>query len=302
MLINAAGFLCCYNESMNQWKPVILISLLLSLSALCSGAEVFQVKGIIRKVQESQKQLVIEHEAIEGFMPAMTMPFRVRELSDLEGLQKGDSVQFRYTVESSGSFADAFEVLESQSQTQLKTAEPADRPDVPKLEVDSQVPDFELIDQAGKPTTLTDDQGRYTLLTFIFTRCPVPEYCPLMSRRFQTLQQSSKQLGLAEDLRLLSITLDPEFDRPDVLTEYAKSLDADPQQWHFATGTPEEIDRVTEAFRVYVKEGGNTLNHTLVTALLSPEGVVLEIWRGNRWKPSEILRAFKTHMDGQSGS
>ncbi len=155
----------------------------------------------------------------------------------------------------------------------------------------SQVPDVELTDQFGDATSLRDDEGRFTLLTFIFTRCPVPDFCPLMSSKFGELQRRFGEAGTGENVRLLSITIDPEFDTPEVLHQYGESLAADFENWTFATGEPELIDEVASAFRLYRERDGVTLDHALCTALVSPDGTLIEIWWGNRWETDAAYRS-----------
>jgi protein SCO1/2 len=118
----------------------------------------------------------------------------------------------------------------------------------------------------------------------------VPEFCPLLGRKFQELQRALTQAG-DHETRLLSITLDPEFDRPDVLRRYAESLAADPARWTFATGDAAEVQKCARQFAIYsARNDAGSIDHTLATALIDPAGRVVEIWRGNGWRPSEVVQ------------
>ena len=152
---------------------------------------------------------------------------------------------------------------------------------------------FRLTDHSGKTRTDADFRGRNTILTFVFTRCPVPEFCPRIGEKFQTLQSklaATSDGGPAEPrVQLLSISIDPEHDQPAILHEYGSSLGADFARWRFATGSPEEIARLTKLFAVRTERNGGSLDHTLATALVGPDGKIVEIFRGNAWKPEEVL-------------
>jgi len=163
--------------------------------------------------------------------------------------------------------------------------------EVPTLREGDPVLEAELLDEEGTPVDLSV-RDRPTLVTFIFTRCAAMEFCPRMNQRFEDLQKAATD-GEAPPFRLLSITLDPEHDRPDRLKEFGKVIGAEPDIWNFATGSTEEIDRLTEAFRVFRKEEQGTLNHTLCTALVLPDGTIQKIWRGNFWKAEDALAELR---------
>src|SRR5690606_33395448 len=152
------------------------------------------------------------------------------------------------------------------------------------------VPAFALVAQDGGPVTREDLAGRYTVVTFIVTRCPLPEFCPLMVSRFRELQTAAAgDPALAERLRLLSVTLDPAYDTPEVLAAYGRAMRADFSRWRFATGSEDAIDGFAKAFAVYRERDGGTLDHTLATALIGPDGRVVEIWRGSGWTTDDVL-------------
>jgi protein SCO1/2 len=133
-------------------------------------------------------------------------------------------------------------------------------------------------------------------MTFIFTRCPVPEFCPVMISRFKQLQSAiERDPTLAQTAQLLSVTLDPEFDTPEVLRAYRRAVGAQPARWKFAGGPSEDVRRVSRAFSVHVEKNGALLDHTLTTALIGADGQIIEIWRGNGWTAEEILSALRAH-------
>jgi len=153
-------------------------------------------------------------------------------------------------------------------------------------------PAIQLLDEQGNATQLHSKE-RATVMTFIFTRCAAMEFCPKMNSKFNELQAAIQKEGLEDRARLLSITLDPEFDRPERLKEFSEAIQADSAVWNFATGSKEQIDSLTKDFRVFTESKDGVLNHTLCTALIRPDGSVEKIWRGNFWKPQEVLARLR---------
>jgi protein SCO1/2 len=152
------------------------------------------------------------------------------------------------------------------------------------------MPPFQLRNEQGEKLTAEAFRGRPYVITFIFTRCPIPNFCPLMNRNFGELQSAIKGgAGALATTRLLSISFDPEFDTPAVLKEMAGHEGADPAIWNFATGEKPEIVRLTKGFSVLVQPEAGTISHGLATALVDGEGRIVEIWRGNGWKPAEVV-------------
>ena len=131
------------------------------------------------------------------------------------------------------------------------------------------------------------------MLTFIFTRCPLPEFCPRIVSRLKELQKAITSDASLADVDLLAVTLDPEFDTPDVLAAYGRAAGADFSRWRFATGTTEEVAGLTRALAVHVERTGALPDHTLATALIDAEGRLGEVWRGNFWETQEVLDALR---------
>lgn len=263
------------------------------IAALCLRAEdrMFDVTGTIRGRLDNGS-LIIEHQNIPGFMPAMTMAFEVANPDEASGLQTGDTVRFRLRVSDDKSVAESFFVTGHEAViAKAKSAE------VKRLHEGDLVPPFSLIDERGRPVTEASLRGHSTVITFIFTRCPVPEFCPAMALKFASLQESLVASGTPTgSVRLMSVSLDPEFDRPEILRMYGDAVGANPAIWGFATGETAEAATLAREFSVYTERDGALLNHTLCTALIGPDGRVRELWRGNAWKTSEVLAALGIPM------
>lgn len=254
----------------------------------------FDVTGtLVHRLDDGR--LVIAHDEIPGYMVAMTMAFNLAEKDESAAkLKVGDHLKFRFCVNHDTSFARDFAVT---GHTPPPPPPPAPAANTARrssrLRAGDVVPAFELVDEAGTAFTQASLKGKYTVVTFIFTRCPVPEFCPAMALKFNALQKALvARPASATPVRLMSITLDPEFDRPEVLAAYGKAIGAQPAHWGFATGSKDQIDALAKAFAVFSEYNGVTLDHTLCTALIGPDGRVIELWRGHAWKPAEVLAAL----------
>ncbi len=260
------------------------------------GAKIYEVRGLVRGVEPAESTLVVEHEDIAGLMPAMTMPFRAKHARDIEGVKAGDAIAFEWAVSGEESWIQRLRPIERAS---LRLAEPPPAARAPvstahRLKVGDALPDFELTDQQGRVIGPGSFQGKTLVLTFIFTRCAAPKYCPLMSSNFQQLEKKIHAAGdLAAHTRLLSISFDPEYDTPEVLAKYAEIHAQDGDFWRFASGTPDAVARLTRVFAVYTEDEAGTINHGLSTALVDAQGVIRQIWRGNSWTPDEVMAVIE---------
>jgi protein SCO1/2 len=253
--------------------------------------QVFQVKGQIRSVESDGKTLRIAHEAIPGFMPAMEMPFTVKDPQALRGLAQGDTVRFELIVTKDDSWIDRVEKTTDAPAPALP-ASPSPEAASNEIEIGQTVPDFALTDQNGHPFRLQDLRGKAVVLTFIYTRCPLPNFCPLMNRNFASLQERFAK-ELPGKVQLLSISFDPQFDTPAQLKQYASVYQKDDKDWVFATGTREQVDYVTSMFGLVREPANGFINHDLRTALISPGGKLVHVWRSNVWTPYEVQRMVR---------
>ena len=253
----------------------------------------YETRGIVRGFSPDRSNIEIEHENIPGFMPSMTMPFSARNQKEIVDLGTGDAISFRMTVTEKDFWIDRVKKI---GRDQVHVAEPLPTPAPSsnysvRLREGDEMPFFFLTDQDGKRISLETFRGQPLLLTFVFTRCPIPNFCPRMSNNFSALQTAIKaDSGALAKIHLVSITLDPAFDTPQILKEYGAHLRFDPGVWTFATGDAKEIDALTQAFSVYRHTESGTISHGLATALIDKDGKVDKIWRGNGWTCAEVLR------------
>ena len=245
----------------------------------------YDLKGKVVSVDKAGEQVTLAHEPIEGYMDAMTMPFKVRDQWALDELAPGQEVEATLVVQGDRSWIEGLII----SQTADSGSQPVASP-LP--EIGDEVPDFPLLNQAGKPIHLTEYRGRPLLLTFIYTRCPLPDYCPLTSKNFSEIYHKLQSVPESGDKpRLLTVSFDTEHDTPPVLREYAGRYmnPTDFSEWEFATGSPEQIKEITGYFGLSYYKESDQIIHSLVTALIGPAGKLEHLYLGNQWTPSQVL-------------
>ena len=293
---------------MRTSRPRSLVLALALLVANCGprdGAERYPLKGKVEALDLFDRELTVAHEEIPGFMPAMTMPFRMPEDRSLlsrfrgmrlERLRRGDVITATLAVKANESWIENVNVVRYEP--------PPDMPiPIPKeARVGETVVDVLLEDQDAKLLRLSDYRGHALALTFIYTRCPLPEFCPRIMRNFQELEQVIEDdPELRKSARLLSVSFDVEFDRPEVLNAFGSAFVKDRGQgsfarWKLATGTKEAIDRLGRYFGlVFFKEEGQ-FAHTLVTVVIGPDGKLVKELSGNDWTPEEAHAAMREAM------
>lgn len=255
-------------------------------NAVPAEATLYRVKGEVRSIDAAENSIRIAHEEIPDYMPAMVMPFSVKEKTVLKGLLPGDRVSFHLVVTEDDSWISSITREQAQHAAAAGSPEPDESERVQKGET---MPDFTLTDQEGRAMRLSDFRGKAVLVTFIYTRCPLPNFCPLMSKNFADLQERLSK-KLAHKYQLISVTMDPAFDTPEVLKDYASRYDADPKDWRFGTGTPEQIGQIATAMGLHYQWENGLINHDLRTALIGPDGRLVHLWKSNVWTPYEVER------------
>lgn len=253
------------------------------------------MQGILRAIDFAGQSVTVEHEDIPDYMPAMTMPFDVKTMSEVQPLKAGDAIEFKFFVTDKSSWIEGVRKIPvTEIQLPAKKPDTASPEKVARLKEGDRLPDFQLVDSKGRAVTRETFAGKPLILTFIFTRCPVPNYCPLMTNNFREIQRALAEApDRAANVQLLSVSFDSEYDTPEVLAQYAARHTQDTDQWRFATGTAAETQRLTQVFALSVTPESGTITHGLATALIDADGVIRNLWRGNGWKPAEVVEALR---------
>ncbi|MST94470.1 MAG: redoxin domain-containing protein [Pedosphaera sp.] len=256
--------------------------------------QTYQVRGVIQEIKPGGKIAVIKHEEIPDYMPAMTMPLDVKDAKELAGLKPGDAVTFRMIVTHDDGWIDQVQKV-AGAPALTNAVAPPDKtfrrvPNVELLNIGDVVPDYKLTNQLGQPISLGQYKGQALAITFIFTRCPFPLFCPRMNEHFLAAQNQLQALPKGpKNWQLLSLSFDPENDTPAVLKNYASQRASDPARWTFATGDLFTIDGISEQFGLQFWRQDGSINHNLRTAVLDTKGRVQRIFAGNEWKPEELV-------------
>lgn len=268
-----------------------LIAIAFLLPAGCShqpAAKRYELQGRVVAIDAANRQLTIAHQAIPGFMEAMTMPYLVSSSNDwvFRAIAPGDQIQATLVVSDRAELQDITFTRGTDSAgdgtSQLHIPQPGEA-----------VPDVTLTNQSGEIIHFKQFHGKPLLLTFIYTRCPFPDYCPRMSSNFaQVLEQLQKNPQAFAESQLLSISIDPEHDKPAALHSYGQRyvgrVDPSFQHWQFASGSPDEVRKAANFFGLAYNTKDGQIVHGLSTVLLGKDGKVLKVYSGNSWKPDDV--------------
>ncbi len=256
---------------MSGWVPIIL------------AAKLFTVDGIVVAVDPSARTMLVSHRPIGNYMPAMMMPFHVVASEQLGDLRPGARVQFELSVGKEGS------VARHIRQTGQSDIPPARE----KLNIGDSLPAFRLIDQQGRAVTPQDLRGKVVAVNFIYTRCPLPDICPRLSANFAALQRR-----FGDRVLLLSITVDPDYDTPAVLAEYARRWNADPAAWRFLTAADAAaITPVAAALgEVYWSDEGS-IGHNSMTTIVGRDGRIAAAVEGAGYRVDQLANLIAHELE-----
>jgi len=274
-----------------------LLPLLVTLLSLrgVAGQQEFAVRGMVISVNRSALTFTASIDAIENYMRAMTMPFEVRSAGDLEGVTPGAIVEFTLLVNERSSYAQNVHVVRYESVEQdpftasrLTLLNDIVRGSaVKQATIGEQVADFTLTDQRRQRVRLSDFGGKLLAINFIYTSCPLPNFCLRLADNFNALQKRFRR-ELGRNLVLLTVTFDPAHDTPEVLAEYASQWSADTTKWHFLTGPPAEIERVCDLFGVKAYANEGLLDHSLHTVVIDRKRRLVANIEGNQFTAAQL--------------
>ncbi len=273
----------------------LLLACLLSSAGCQSSTKHYKLTGQVLAKSESASQVSVDNDNIPGFMIAMTMNYPVKDPQGLQQVQPGDRITADVVVQNDGSNYWLEHVIITD-QSARGSISAATKPH--ELLRGEKVPDVPLVNQDGKTLHLAEFKGKAVLLTFIYTRCPLPTFCPLISSEFAEIHNDLAQTPpIYQKTHLLSVSLDPNYDTAPILRKYGLAYLKDDasgfQQWDFVSTNPPELQKLASAFGLEYYEQNNQISHSMSTILLAPDGTVKQIWPGNEWKTSEVLAALK---------
>ncbi len=297
------------NARMSRLAAICAASLL-ALFAACSrsentatiddgppGEKRWPLHGQIVSIDAAHKTLRVQHEEIVGLMPAMTMDYAVGP-GDLANVKPGEHIRGDLVQDGTDFHLERIFPDDSSTTATIDAATKSLGQDTmvrgphPFREVGETVPDFALYDQDGRVVQMSRFRGKQIMLNFIYTRCPIATMCPLSTAKMVMTQQLARQAGV-KNLELISISMDPAYDTPGVLKDYAQARGIDLGNFSFLTGPQNAVQDLLAQFGVIAEFKDGILNHTLATLLINENGTI--IWRadGGEWEPSEFVSKMR---------
>ena len=261
-------------------------------------AQSFEVRGYVESIEPESSRLMIDHEAMPGYMPAMIMQFKVGDWDEARDLSPGDQIRFEYHVASDRSWIENIEKTGLARGPSERVAYSIDRQTssaTSQLQPNAILPDYSFIDENGRPVRLGDYRGSVVAMTFIFTRCPVPEYCPAMMRGFGNVDAMLKrQPPQGAPWQLVTISFDPENDTPEAMKRYGEAFDYDPENWDLLTSQSlEPIESIAANVGLKFGKRDGSLLHNVRTVVLDPKGRITRIFTDEEWSPEELAAEMR---------
>jgi protein SCO1 len=292
------------NNHTGRFYLIALILAAIVLGSSCThytatATKRYPFTGHLVSIDTQSKSAIVDGDAIPGFMDAMAMPYEVKPAATLNHLLPGDSISAEVVVVQRDSSDDAtspaywLENVKVIAHADTAPAAAANSLHMPAP--GEEVPDFSFTNQDGKRISVKQYRGKTLLLTFIYTRCPFPDFCPRMSSNFAEIY---KQLGAnpaVSATQLLSISFDPEHDSPKVLRDYAHNVAHTPDaalfsRWQFAAPSPADLPKIANFFALTVKPEGGLITHNLSTAVIGPDGKIEKWYHGSDWQPADLIK------------
>lgn len=269
-------------------------------SARSNGVErVFDTRGVVRSVPEGGQTIVVRHEEIPGYMPKMTMELNVRDPNEIAGLERNDEITFQLVATADTHWIRGVKRVG-------KVAETAPEPVLPQivreLDAGDELPDYEMLAENGRAIRFSEFRGQALAFTFIFSRCPLPDFCPRMNQNLG----GARDLLLAQtnaptNWQLLCISFDPDYDTPERLRRYALSYRGEnADRWLFAVASQEVLATLApQVDLMLAREAGGSISHNLRTIVVDPQGRIFQIFVGNQWTAEELAESIQAAAQRQ---
>ncbi len=272
-----------------------IVSITIACNSKPSPPQQYQFSGRIVSIDAQSSSAIIDGDEVKGFMPAMAMSYKFKVAGDLKPFQPGDAISADLFVQKNGDQQDYWlENAKLVNRPATPPAKPAGAMHIP--EAGEQVPNFHLVNQDGRKISLDGYRTRVLLITFIYTRCPFPDFCPRITQKFAEVNQqldADKTLGPAT--HLISISFDPEHDTPKVLKAYGlhsvggKGLTGF-AHWEFATANPKDLSTLADFFGLTIQPDSGLITHSLSTAVIGRDGRIFKWYHGSDWEPATLVQ------------
>jgi protein SCO1/2 len=261
-------------------------------------AKRYPIQGEVVSLDTQKNLMTLRHGDIPNFMPAMTMSYEMAYPKEVNGIAVGDTIRAELVVTGGVGRLEKIQLVAKAAPNAAKPAAPVHLPSV-----GDEVPDFRFVNQDGKAIHLRQFRGKPVLITFIYTRCPLPDFCPRMNENFSRVQALLKdQMDVLKNVELLSISFDPDYDTPTVLKHYArlydKSVAGQPHaDWQFAVPAKKDLLDVTNYFGLVAEPDGGAISHSSSTTIIGKDGKVVKWYGDNDWAPEDAAKTISQLSD-----
>jgi protein SCO1 len=269
-----------------------------------TNAESYDARGVVRQIADDRRRATIKHEAIPGYMGAMTMEFNVKDTDELAGISPLDEITFKLVVGENDSWIEGVHFVAHQIENVTNNTFIFHFPTA-ELKPGDLLPDCAFVAEDGGTIHLSDFHGKAVALTFFYSRCPLPDYCQRMSKNFSEARHLIQATTNAPaNWQLLSISFDPEFDNPQMLSSYASLYrDGDTNRWLFAAAPTNTLSGLAPRLDLMImRDGEDITSHNLRTIVLDPQGKIFRQLDGNQWTPQQLADAILQAARGQTNS
>jgi len=277
-------------------KNLILLIFTLAVFNCGSPEKVFPVKGTIYEIKPDSMLIIIAHDTIQNLMMPMTMPFDLKDLDEVEGLSIGDSVHFEFAWGDTSTWARNFKIVGQGKLPEVEEDNFFEDEDYSERDKGETLDDVALLDLDSALVHLSDSDGKYRFLSFIFTRCPMPNMCPAVVIKNDYLVKSFKDRN---DIEFVMVSFDYKYDTPRVLKDFYGSTISDHDNWKVLSST----GRIEDVYRLAKQSGcefwgieENNIGHTLRSVLIGPNREMLGSWPGDNWKVGNVKTAIELLM------
>lgn len=272
-----------------------------SIKAAGQTVHSYAARGVVEQIAPDHRQVTIHHQTIPGYMMEMTMDFPVQNTNELNGISPGDQITFTLVVGETNDWVE--NIRRTGQKTEVMTNAMMQMPGrMSELKPGEMMPDGDMTAENGRHIHFSDFRGRALAFTFFFTRCPLPNYCPLMNRNFAATRDLLLSMPDAPtNWQLLSVSFDPGNDTPETLANYARSYRGEnSSHWLFAAASTNTLARLAPRFGLMVIRQGDNISHNLRTIVIDPQGRVYKQFNGNEWTPQQLADALLRAARGES--
>lgn len=264
----------------------------------------FVLRGVVRQIADDRRTVTIQHEAVAGYMPAMTMAFTMRDTNQLSGISPSDEISFKLDVGENDSWIESIQFIAHRIENVTNNTFVSHIPTA-ELKPGDLLPDYEFVAEDGGKIHFSDFRGKAVAFTFFYSRCPLPDYCPCMSKNFSEARQLLLTTTNAPaNWQLLTISFDPGVDTPEMLTTYANFYRGeDTNRWLFVVASTNTLSSLAPRLDLIImRDGDSIMSHNLRTVVLDPQGRIFRQLDSNQWTPQQLTDAIMQAARGQTNS